>query len=220
MSARSRRRRVLSAALALVGALALAVPVSGAAVAPTPSPSPADPDLPVSVQITEVAPSVLRPGEDLRVRATLRNDGDEAIDEARARLCGSAGSASVSRADLDAWASAGTSGAEPHEAATSPTPGRGSARCPARSVEVELVVPAADVGLLDGADTWGPRGLVVEALDGARRVGLQRTFLLWLPDDDVPRTPLSVLVPMVGPPSAPAPGGTGPGPATVAGSTS
>ena len=103
MSARS---RVLGAALALVGALALAVPTSGAAVAPTPAPS-LDPDLPVTVLITEVAPSVLRPGEELRVRVTLRNDGDEAIERPAAALrinrfrMGS-------RAEVAAWAETGT----------------------------------------------------------------------------------------------------------------
>ncbi|MDQ0372593.1 DUF6049 family protein [Cellulomonas humilata] len=212
MSARS---RVLGAALALVGALALAVPVSGAAGAPTPSPTPSlDPDLPVSVQITEVAPSVLRPGEDLRVRATLRNDGDEAIERPGAALRISRFRISV-RADLDAWTSAGTTGlGRTRQDATAPV---AAPLLPGASVPVELVVPAADVDLLEGADTWGPRGLVVEALDGTARVGIQRTFLLWLPSDDVPQTPLSVLVPVVGPPSAPSLDGPGPSAATVAG---
>ncbi|WP_157465455.1 DUF6049 family protein [Cellulomonas sp. Leaf395] len=213
MSAPSRRRRVLSAALALVGAVALVVPVSGAAVTPTPAPSP-DPDLPVTVQITEVAPSVLRPGEDLHVKATLRNDGDEVIDEPSAALRISRFRISV-RADLDAWTSAGTTGlSRMRRDATAPV---AEPLQPGASVAVELVVLAADVDLLAGADTWGPRGLVVEALDGTTRVGIQRTFLLWLPTDDVPRTPVSVLVPVVGPPSAPAQGGTEPSEATVAG---
>ena len=108
MSARPRRRRVLSAALALVGALALVVPVSGAAVAPTPSPS-SSPDLPVTVQILEVAPSVLRPGEELRVRATLHNDGDETIERPVAALRINRFRV-VSRDELDTWATAGTDG--------------------------------------------------------------------------------------------------------------
>ena len=184
MSARS---RVLGAALALVGALALAVPVSGAAGAPTPSPTPSlDPDLPVSVQITEVAPSVLRPGEDLRVRATLRNDGDEAIERPGAAL-------RISRFRISRARRPGRVGVRgdhglgrTRQDATAPVEGP---LLPGASVQVELVVLAADVDLLEGADTWGPRGLVVEALDGTRRVGIQRTFLLWLPSDDVPRTP-------------------------------
>ena len=84
---------------------------------------------------------------------------------------------------------------------------------------VELVVPAAGIRLLAGPDTWGPRGLAVEALDGSRRVGLQRTFLLWQTTDDVPQTRVSVLAPVVGPPSATVrteDGTTGPDEATVA----
>ncbi|KQR17190.1 hypothetical protein ASF78_07770 [Cellulomonas sp. Leaf334] len=208
---------MLSAALALVGALALAVPVSGSAAATTPSPSPspgADPDLPVTVQITEVAPSVLRPGENLQVRATLRNDGDETVERPAAALRINR-FRPVSRAEMDTFASAGTEGlSRTNRDVTTQVDGP---LLPGGSVEVELEIPAAQVRLRDGADTWGPRGLVVEALDGSRRVGVQRTFLLWLPSEDVPQTPLSVLVPMVGPPSATAEGGTGPSAATVAG---
>lgn len=211
MSARSRRRRVLSAALALVGAVALVVPVSGAATTPSPS---VDPDLPVAVEVTEVAPTVLRPGEDLLVRATLRNDGDETIERPAAALRISRFRVSA-RADVDAWASAGTESLgntrrDVIARVDTPLP-------PGGSVSVDLVVLADNMGLRDGADTWGPRGLAVEALDGTSRVGIQRTFLLWLPDDDVPQTPLSVLVPMVGPPSAPSEDGSGPDVATVAG---
>lgn len=215
MSAPSRRRRVLSAALALVGALALAVPVGGAAATPTPSPSTStDPALPVTVQITDVAPSVLRPGEDLHVRATLRNDGDEVIERPAAALRINR-FRPVARAELDTWASAGTTGLSGTRRDV--TTQVDSPLLPGESVTVDLVVLAAQVRLRDGADTWGPRGLVVEALDGPSRVGIQRTFLLWLPSDDVPQTPLSVLVPAVGPPSAPAEGGTSPSAATIAG---
>ncbi|MBO3085400.1 DUF6049 family protein [Cellulomonas fengjieae] len=196
MSAGSLRRRVLGAALAVVGALALAAPVAGPAVAAT-----EQPELAVSVQVTEVSPSILRPGEDLRVRATLRNDSDEAIAQPSAALRISRFRIS-SRAEVDAWATAGTTGlSRTSRVAAAPV---AEPLLPGASVAVELVVPAADVRLLDGADTWGPRGLVVEVLDGTSRVGLQRTFLLWLTTDDVPRTQLSLLVPVVGPPTAPA----------------
>ena len=80
MSATSLRRRVLVAALVVSAALGLALPVAGPAVAAT-----ADPDLRVTVQISQVSPSVLRPGEDLTVRATLRNDGRRREREARRR---------------------------------------------------------------------------------------------------------------------------------------
>ncbi|KRD43519.1 hypothetical protein ASE38_04615 [Cellulomonas sp. Root930] len=190
MSGRSLRRRVLCAALALVGALAAAPPATAATTA--------DPDLPVTVQITEVSPSVLRPGEDLLVRATLRNDGDVAIEEPAAALRLSRFRV-FSRADVDAWASAGTSGlSRTRRDTTVPV---AAPLLPGASVPVELRIPAESIGLLKGADTWGPRGLVVEALDGSSRVGLQRTFVLWLTTDDVPQTDVSVLVPMVGPPT-------------------
>ncbi|HWJ84585.1 MAG TPA: hypothetical protein VNR62_04105, partial [Cellulomonas sp.] len=58
-------RRVLSATLALVAAV-LVVPALPAAAADDP--------FPVRVEITSIDPVVLRPGEDLTVRATLHND--------------------------------------------------------------------------------------------------------------------------------------------------
>lgn len=207
MSARSLRRRVLCAALAVAGALAgLAVPAAAAT---------DDPDLPVSVQITSVSPSVLRPGEELHVSALLRNDGDTQIERPSASLRLSRFRVST-RAEVEAWSTAGTTGlSRTSSVATAPVP---APLLPGASATVELVVPASSIRLLDGADTWGPRGLVVEALDGSERVGLQRTFLLWLTTDDVPQTPVSILVPAVGPPSAPvqAEDGTGPDEQTVA----
>ncbi|MEZ0446386.1 DUF6049 family protein [Cellulomonas sp. ICMP 17802] len=201
MSARSLRRRVLCAALAVAGALAsVALPASAAT---------KEPDLPVSVQITSVSPSVLRPGEDLQVHAVLRNDGDTAIARPSAALRLSRFRVS-SRAEVDAWAQGGASGlGRTSRVATAPV---AAPLAPGASIAVDLVVPAAGIRLLDGADTWGPRGLVVEALDGSDRVGLQRTFLLWLTTDDVPQVPVSILVPAVGPPSAPAPAEDGAGP--------
>ncbi|WP_421735650.1 DUF6049 family protein [Cellulomonas sp.] len=192
MSGRWLRRRVVCAALALVGALAAAPPATAAT---------DDPELPVTVQITEVSPSILRPGEPLRVLATLTNDGDEVIEAPGAALRLSRFRV-FSRADVDAWASAGTDGlSKTRRDVTTPV---AEPLLPGASVTVELELPADRVGLLKGADTWGPRGLVVEALDGSRRVGIQRTFLLWLTTDDVPQTDVSVLVPIVGPPADPA----------------
>ncbi|WP_456825036.1 DUF6049 family protein [Cellulomonas sp. P5_E12] len=193
MSARSLRRRVLCAALAVAGALAgVAVPAQAAT---------DDPDLPVSVEITAVSPSVLRPGDDLHVTAVLHNDGDTEIAAPSAALRLSRFRI-ASRTEVEAWSSAGTDGlSRTSRVATAPVV---APLAPGASATVDLVVPAAGIRLLEGPDTWGPRGLVVEALDGSDRVGLQRTFLLWLTTDDLPQTPVSILVPAVGPPS-PAP---------------
>ncbi|MFS0706439.1 DUF6049 family protein, partial [Cellulomonas sp. 179-A 9B4 NHS] len=75
---------------------------------------------------------------------------------------------------------------------------------PGAGVELTVTVPAGDVGLLDRPDVWGPRGLAVEAVDGARRVGLERTFVLWAPEGAIPQARVSVLAPVVGPPTVPA----------------
>lgn len=185
---------LLAVALAALSVLVVGPPPAGAATAPTPSPSAT---WPVSVQVTSVSPAVLRPGDDLTVTARLRNDGTEEVAApsavlrlSRIRL--------HTRPDLQSWAS-GEMAAGTRVASDTPD----GPLAPGASVEVTMTVGAQDVRLLEGADVWGPRGLTVDARAGSRVVGQQRTFLLWLPTEDVPTTTLSVAVPVTGPPAAP-----------------
>ncbi len=78
MSARSLRRRVLCAALAVAARARRRRRPCERRDRPTRT-------CPVSVQITSVSPSVLRPGEDLHVQALLRNDGDTEIERPQRR---------------------------------------------------------------------------------------------------------------------------------------
>ncbi|GAA3816686.1 DUF6049 family protein [Cellulomonas soli] len=151
--------------------------------------------MPVTVQISEVSPAVLRPGQDLVVRATVRNDGDTTIEHPRATVLLNRFRPST-RAELQAWT----------DLAPTAAAGRPTAQvtlteplAPGATAPVEVTVPAAAIGLLEYADSWGPRGLSLEIGDGGRRVGLQRTFLLWLTAEDVAQTRVSVLFPVVGP---------------------
>lgn len=207
MSAALRRGQVHRAAVVLLGVTLavlclgtlLVVPPAGATTSPSPSPSTT---WPVSVQVTRVTPEVLRPGEDLTVTATVRNDGAEAVASPSAVLRISRVRPHT-RADLDAWVSGGVSSRSTDAVVDIEGPLE-----PGASVQVDLTVPAADIRLADGSDVWGPRGLTVDARAGSRVVGQQRTFLLWLPSDDVPATDVSVAVPVVGPPLAPTLPGT------------
>lgn len=201
MSAALRRGQVTRAVLVLL-AVGLAL-LAGVAVAPTgvatTSPSPAATTTwPISVQVTEVSPAVLRPGDDLTVTATLRNEGAEPVASPSAILRLSRNRLHT-RTDLQSWAAgkmaAGTRVAT--DTVTGPLE-------PGDSVDVVLTVAAQDVRLLEGADVWGPRGISIDARAGTRLSGQQRTYLLWLPSDDVPATGVSVAVPVVGPPASPA----------------
>ncbi|WP_028045862.1 DUF6049 family protein [Cellulomonas sp. URHE0023] len=189
MSARSTLRRVLCTALALGAALTVAAAPAGAA---------PDDDLPVTVHVDQISPSVLRPGQELTVRATLTNTGTDVIEEPTAILRLSRFLIST-RDDVEAWSSEAscTSKRPCPQVAESAVPGPLAV---GQSASVELRVPAKNIQLTNLPDTWGPRGLSVEVMDGRSRVGLERTFLLWYTDDadDTP-TPVSVLVPVVGP---------------------
>lgn len=168
----------------------------------TATPTPATPDgLPVRVQITQVTPTVLRPGEDLVVRARLTNTSTEEIADPRA-LVHLERIRPGTRADLQTWLDEPADGNRIGKrlavtAAEAPL-------APGAAVDLEVVVPADAVGLLDRPDTWGARGLAVIAADGNRRVGVQRTFALWATEgDQVAQARVSVLAPVVGPAAVP-----------------
>ncbi|WP_426593852.1 DUF6049 family protein [Cellulomonas sp. McL0617] len=188
MSARSTLRRVLCAALALGAALTFAAPADAADATP----------LSVTVHVDQISPSVLRPGQDLTVAATVTNTGTDVVEKPMLTLRLSRFLVSA-RDDLESWTSGTTCPSKspcPQVAAVTLADPLGVGE----SASVAITLPAADVHLLDLPDTWGPRGLSVELLDGHTRVGVERTFLLWYPDESaVSPAPVSVLVPVVGP---------------------
>ena len=199
MGARVRVGRVLL--VALVALLGLAGAAPGATAAPglatTATPAPADGDaLPVRVQITEISPTVLRPGQDLVVRARLTNTSDEEVGDPRA-LVHLERIRPGTRDDLQRWLDEPLTGRRVGSRVAQVT-GEGPL-APGASVDLAVTVPADVVGLLDRPDTWGARGLSVQAVSGGQRVGLQRSFVLWATEnDDVPQTRVSLLAPFVG----------------------
>ncbi|QTE29498.1 DUF6049 family protein [Pengzhenrongella sicca] len=169
-----------------------------AAATPSPAPSTTDDDaadaLPVQVAITQVSPQVLRPGDDLVVRATIRNTSDGEIADPRVAVRISRFLLST-RSELSAW-----SDAEPTDPAGTPVQQltlEGTLAAGAET-EVELTVPAAALRLSSAQTSWGPRGISVEVTDAGSRRGLERTFALWYPADEVTTTRLSVALPFTG----------------------
>ena len=199
--ARAITAAVLAAcALALPGVPALAATPAASAVAAATTPAaPSTEDLPVSVAITQVAPQVLEPGDDLTVTATLRNDGDEVVEQPRASVRIYRYRMST-REQVAAWADAGDSSPIGDVAAstTLETP-----IAPGATTTVQVTVPAADVGLLRTDDAWGPRGLTLDVGDGRTRVGLDRSYLLWDSATELPSARVGVLSAVVGPAADP-----------------
>jgi hypothetical protein len=218
------RARAFAAVLA-AGLLVLAAapaqaagPASSGSPAPTAGRTPAAPattDLPASVAVTAVSPQVLEPGEDLTVTATIRNDGTEIMESPRASVRIYRYRMS-SREQLSAWAEAGTSSPIGDVAATTTLE---EPLAPGTSATVSVVVPADDIRLLRTDDAWGPRGITLDVWDGASRVGLDRTFLIWSSTDHLPTTQVGVLSAVVGPAAEPSAAAATPGaaaPATTA----
>jgi len=192
------RWRALLCVLTLV-----ALGVGGAAGGPF-DPGPAAAAVPVAtpatatvlVQVTAVEPQVLQPDQNLVVTATVRNDTSDVLTSPRATLRISRFRL-ASATQLETWAGSAVAADAGKAVGSVDIPGP---LAPGTSVQTTLTVPSSAFGLLNTPDAWGPRGLAVELTDGGRRVGLDRTFLLWLPDETAPSpTQLSVLVPVVGP---------------------
>ncbi|KGM13061.1 DUF6049 family protein [Cellulomonas bogoriensis] len=193
MSARPRAAHLLGTVLALMATMVvLTAPAQATLV------DPEDPPHPVDVVLDELDPPVLEPGQDLRVHLTLTNTGATTLEEPRVVVHLDRGSF-ISRSSLDRWRGADPEG--PLGAAIV-NHDLDEPLDPGASVEVVVDVPATTVGLRTGQASWGPRGLgaqVVDVADPARaRLGVVRTFLVWLPVEDVGTTYLSVATPLVG----------------------
>lgn len=193
---------VLAAVLGLGGLAAPAATAAAPASRVTPTPAPSESDaLPVRVEITDVAPTVLRPGEDLAVTARLTNTSPDTVADPRV-LVHLERIRPGTRDDLQRWLDEPLTGRRVGDRVAQVL--TEAPLEPGASVEVTVTVAAGNVGLLDRPDTWGARGLAVQAMSAGRRVGLQRSFVLWATEsDDVPQARVSVLVPVVGPAPVP-----------------
>jgi hypothetical protein len=196
MTTRGAWRRAVGAALALVAGSSLALAAPAGAQTRDGEPG-------LTVEITNIAPAVLEPGQDLGVDVTLRNDTDEAVDRPTAVLQISRCRLGA-RQSLTAWAEDGTSCVDPITVAHTRSDDPLAA---GQSVSLHVTLAADAVGLLDTPDAWGPRGIVLQGTSHGRVLGLRRSFVLWYPtqrsDEPPPQASLSVLVPVVGPRTAP-----------------
>ena len=192
------RAGILALLVGLLTALT-GVAAAGPATAATPSPSPSVDALPVTVTIQQVTPSVLRPGEDLTVSVTLRNDGTTAIADPIVTLRLNR-LRSTSRAELTSWIARTSGLVGTWVAGVHP-----GALAPGAQLSTDLTVPASAIGLGTASYNWGPRGLGVDVYDDSGdRAGWARTFALWLPNGTVPQARVSVLLPVTGPARTPA----------------
>ena len=146
----------------------------------------------ITLEITEISPAVVEPGQDFTVQATITNNTAEPIADPRVALrihrfrLGS-------NAELLSWAEAPLSDSagdvlntlvfeEPLE--------------PGQSRSFEITGLAQDLRLSGAADAWGPRGIAVELTDAGRRIELERTFLLWQPTADLPVNRVAIVAPL------------------------
>ncbi|RYV51095.1 DUF6049 family protein [Pengzhenrongella frigida] len=187
---------LLGAAVVLTGLVSTGSDALAEVGSATPSPTDEVPlELPVQVAVTAVSPQVLRPDGQLAVRATVTNRSDEAIAEPRAtlrirRFLISTRSAVEEWTGFGATDTAGTPVGQPVVL--------GAPLAPGASADVEFLVPAGDLLLSSAPAAWGPRGISVEVTDDGARVGLARTFTLWLPAEPEASVRVSVAVPFTG----------------------
>lgn len=145
----------------------------------------------LDVQITDITPTVLRPGDDWVIRGTVANTGTEELTDPVIRLRFQTYVPS-SRTALAGWNASGDSLVTTVLVAQP----LGSDLRPGQQRSYQITIPPEESPFYPGA-AWGPRGIAVEATSGDVH-DVQRTTVLWYPDaqDEVARTELSVLVPL------------------------
>lgn len=198
-----RRRGLAGAALALIlaGLGSTAAPAVGTAQA-TDRPGRHPADAPTENQVTKapeitldsMTPGTLRPGEDLRVTATLTAGTEPVASGSRMELCLRPG-ALRTRYSVTAWSTANPADQLGTRLVTAPI----TVQVPAgASRKVTLSVPADNVPLPDRAAEFGPRAVAVALTDpGSNRKAVNHTFLVWYPRQTaVRRVGMSVIVPM------------------------
>ncbi|GAA1640634.1 DUF6049 family protein [Georgenia ruanii] len=145
----------------------------------------------LTVDVTDIAPAVLRPNQTLTVSGTVANGTTEDLTAPTLRLRVQR-STPISRTTLQRWL-------EPDSVFSTVVVAREDLpeRLPAgASTTFSFEVPAADLPLTD--TSWGPRGIEV-ALDdvaGDPVEATDRSFMLWYPDVEVQPTPVGILAPV------------------------
>ena len=144
------------------------------------------------VELTDISPAVLRPGEDLTIRGTVQNVSAETVDQVSLDLIMQRHALS-SRAAVQAWHN-GTSSSR-IGTATPVTEELDVDLEPGQSVSFRITMPSGPT--FAERSPWGPRGIEVEA-SGANGTGWARSLLLWFPEESPLAAPaeLSVLVPL------------------------
>ncbi|KAE8762579.1 DUF6049 family protein [Georgenia thermotolerans] len=145
----------------------------------------------LAVDITDIAPAVLRPDQTLTVSGTVTNGTTEDLTAPTLRLRMQR-STPISRTTLQRWL-------EPDSVFSTVVVAREDLpeRLPAgASTTFSFEVPAADLPLTD--TSWGPRGIEVAVDDvaGDPVEATDRSFMLWYPNVEVQPTPVGVLAPV------------------------
>lgn len=143
------------------------------------------------VEITDVAPAVLRPGEDMQITGRITNTTSETLRAPTVRLHIQP-TVPSSREAVQGWLDGLT---DPYTYVQGLTSLEDPLE-PGATASFALELPAEANGF-SPSSAWGPRGIELSATSGTS-TGSARTALLWYPDQSPLTSPaeLSVLVPL------------------------
>jgi hypothetical protein len=168
-------------------------PVSGVLLAPA-----AAAGLPVTLELTEVTPAAVTPDGTVIVSGRVRNTADRRLRRPQVRLLLHRDRLGT-REEVSAWPEVGLDHAVP--IVESATNLRGDLR-PGDTKTFTIRLPARRLGLSDDPQAFGPYGIGVEALAGAReprRVGVIDSTVVWSPTTTFRPTRFTMLVPITHP---------------------
>ncbi|MGO4104049.1 DUF6049 family protein [Leifsonia sp. YAF41] len=188
-----------ASAVLIPSAAQAAAPSSAAQTAALGSPSTSvkavTPEDGVSVQLSPTASVVLRPGEDLRVTATVTNHTPDTLPPSTIDVY-LAENALTSRTAIDEWLNPESTGETPGDLLLSqPLP---TEIQPGHSTTVDIVVPAANIGLTTN-NVWGARGIAATLTTDAVELVDARSTFVWVSGEPITPITLATVFPLTVP---------------------
>lgn len=147
----------------------------------------------VSTSLVSMTPTVVMPGDTVRVVVKIHNGTDKTLTAPKATL-GVNWRLVTTRSALDAWANAPVSQRPAEAMAVEEVGPLGAGKDTTVTFEVE-----ADLLNLENGSTWGPRPLSVMVSDGGERLDVLRSFFLWGESTEPGPVSLSLIAPVTGP---------------------
>jgi hypothetical protein len=146
----------------------------------------------LDLKLTKITPSAVDPASDLVVTGTAHNSGSQLIKDVEIALRLRT-QRLENRAAISTWLKDGEVSSYD---STLSAPATFKAMPAGSTKKFTIRVAAGQTGLSGDGSAFGPRAIALVAKDGNSQLGVLRSTIVWAPTEVMPRTRLSLLVPI------------------------